>query len=247
MKMHPLQSPHPVIDERPLLRPRVVRLRPDTLAVTEMPAPSWAADQYRGIAIQVSERLEGRAEPCTLMVTSPEQGSGKTLTALNLGLSLAETVDRRVALVEADLHRPQLYTYFEGGDRHALGLRQMLTEQADPAAVALRVQDTALDVVLAGHGEAASEAMSPPRLARCLGELRARYGLLVVDSPPVPALPSARALLSRADLVVVVVRAGRTAERGIESVLEIVGRERLLGFVLNASKPGKGTYGYYYR
>ena len=113
---------------------RRVQLRDDAPVINYMDPPSFPAEQYRGLAVQVEERINPLGTwGYTLTVTSPEEAAGKTLTSLNLALTLTRGQERRVLLLEGDLWRPQLHTYFlpERPDRP--GLQQVLERRTSLA------------------------------------------------------------------------------------------------------------------
>ena len=109
----PLRTERPPRIPRELAPSRRVQLRDDAPVVNHMDPPSFPAEQYRGLAVQVEERINPLGtRGYTLTVTSPEEAAGKTLTSLNLALTLTRGEERRVLLLEGDLWRPQLHTYF---------------------------------------------------------------------------------------------------------------------------------------
>jgi capsular exopolysaccharide synthesis family protein len=243
----PLRTERPPRLHRDLTPSRRVQLRDDAPVISTLDKPTFAAEQYRSLAVQVEERLNPLGTlGYTLTVTSPEEGAGKTLTSLNLALTLTRGEERRVLLLEGDLWRPQLHTYFlpERPDRP--GLQQVLERRTALADAAVTLEGSSLDVLLAGASEVAGDLMSGRRMAEVLHEARAAYEMVVIDSPPMTLLASARSLAARADGVVMVVRAGQSKRHDIEKTLAAVGPEKLIGAVLNcAPVSARGYRGYY--
>ncbi len=240
----PTAVPEPTLAAAPEGK-RSVRLRSDAPLILYLDPPSFAAEQYRALAVQIEERINPIGTwGYALTVTSPEAAAGKTLTSLNLALTLTRGEDRKVLLLEADLWRPRLHTYLEGEPAEALGLRQLLERETTLAEAALPVEGTGLHVLLAGSREAAGDLISGRRMSEVLNEARAAYEIVVIDSPPMEFLASARSLAARADGAVVVVRAGQTHRRAIEKTLAALGPEKTVGVVLNGVKPSKRGYGY---
>src|SRR4051794_9930120 len=240
----------PVRIAREVAPSRRVQLREDAPVINYMDPPSFPAEQYRGLAVQVEERvhLSGPlgTQGYTLTVTSPEESAGKTLTSLNLALTLTRGEERRVLLLEGDLWRPQLHTYFlpERPDRP--GLQQVLERRTAMADAVVTLEGSSLDVLLAGASEVAGDLMSGRRMSEVLNEARTAYEIVVVDSPPMTLLASARSLAARSDGVVMVVRAGQSKRHDIEKTLAALGPEKLIGAVLNfAPVSGRGYRGYY--
>ncbi|HEX5758298.1 MAG TPA: CpsD/CapB family tyrosine-protein kinase [Thermoanaerobaculia bacterium] len=224
-----------------------VRLRDDARLVTLAEAPSFAAEQYRGLAFQVAERLNPIGTwGYALTVTSPEQGSGKTLTCLNLALALARGEERRVLLAEGDLWRPQLHNYLEPSPPVGRGLLQVLERRLELGEAVMRVAGTTLDVLVAGVEEVAGDVMSGRRMSEVLSEMRGAYEVVIIDSPPIGLLASARSLASRADGVLMVVRSGQSQRKAIERSLSSLSPEKVVGMVFNDARVARrGSRGYY--
>jgi len=223
---------------------RRVQLRDDAPVINYLDPPTFAAEQYRSLAVQVEERFNSRGFAVT--VTSPEEGAGKTLTSLNLALTLTRGDERRVLLLEGDLWRPQLHTYFlpERPDRP--GLQQVLEKRISLADAVVSVEGGSMDVLMAGAAGVAGDVMSSRRMSEVLNEARAAYEVVVIDSPPMVLLASARSLAARSDGVVLVVRAGQSKKNDIEKTLAALGPEKLIGAVLNCARiSGRGYRGYY--
>jgi protein-tyrosine kinase len=245
--MEMLRTERPPRIPRDLSPSRRIQVREDAPVINYMDPPSFAAEQYRGLAVQVEERVDPLgARAYTLTVTSPEEGAGKTLTSLNLALTLTRGDERRVLLLEGDLWRPQLHTYFEPERPDRPGLQQVLERRATMADSVLSVEGTSLDVLLAGASGVAGDLMSGRRMSEVLSEARASYEMVVIDSPPMTLLASSRSLAARSDGVVLVVRAGQTQKHDIEKTLSAIGPEKLIGAVLNCARISERGYRGYY-
>lgn len=223
---------------------RQVQLREDAPVINYMDPPTFVAEQYRGLAVQVEERFNSRGY--VLTVTSPEEGAGKTLTSLNLALTLTRGQERRVLLLEGDLWRPQLHTYFVPERPDRPGLQQVLEGRASLADAVVSHDGSSLDVLLSGASGVAGDVMSSRRMSEVLSEARAAYEVVVIDSPPMVLLASARSLAARSDGVVLVLRAGQSKKHDIEKTLSALGPEKLIGAVLNCARSsGRDYRGYY--
>ncbi|HEY4573334.1 MAG TPA: CpsD/CapB family tyrosine-protein kinase [Thermoanaerobaculia bacterium] len=243
----PLRTERPPRIHRDLAPTRRVQLSEDAPVVNYMDKPTFVAEQYRSLALQIEERVNPLgSRGYTLTVTSAEEGAGKTLTSLNLALTLTRGEERRVLLLEGDLWRPQLHTYFTPERPDRPGLQQVLERQAAMADAAVTLEGSSLDVLLAGASEVAGDLMSGRRMSEVLNEARAAYEIVVIDSPPMTLLASARSLAARSDGVVMVVRAGQSKRHDIEKTLAALGPEKLIGAVLNfAPISARGYRGYY--
>jgi receptor protein-tyrosine kinase len=224
-----------------------VRLREDAPVILHIDPPSFPAEQYRLLAVQVEERLNPIGTwGYALSVTSPDEGAGKTLTSLNVALTLTRGEERRVLLIEGDLWRPRLHTYFDPERADRPGLQQVLERRIELAEAVVTVEGTSLDLLTAGASGFAGDVMSGRRVSEILTEARAAYEIVVIDSPPMGMLASARSIASRSDGVVVVVRAGQSKRKGIEKTLEAIGPEKVVGIVLNGVKSARQDYRGYY-
>jgi capsular exopolysaccharide synthesis family protein len=228
-----------------------LRLKADAPVILHGDPPSFVAEQYRSLAVQVEERINPIGTfGYALTVTSPSEGDGKTLTSLNLALTLTRGEERRVLLIEADLWQPQLSAYFDNPPEGRRGLQQVLEGDLPLSDAVMKVEEASLDVLMAGSGESTGDRMSGRRMSEVLAEARAAYEVVVIDSPPMELLASSRAIAARSDGVVLVVRANQTKKRGIEKTLATLGPEKVIGIVLNGLRisrrgyRGYGGYGY---
>lgn len=225
---------------------RWVRMVPGRPAMlSQVDNVSYGAEQYRNLAFQVEQRKQQLGHGSLVVAaSSPDPGAGKTLTSLNLALTLARESEQRVLLVEGDLWKPTFREYLEV-DPKTPGLAQVLDGACTIDEAVNTIWGTSLDVLLAGEMGRRTGLMAHRRLSRAVEEMRAAYEVVVVDSPPI-VLASGRALVSCADAVLAIVRSGKTKRRGIEEALTVIGPDKVLGFVLNAARPTSGRgYAYY--
>jgi polysaccharide biosynthesis transport protein len=171
-----------------------------------------------------------------LALTSALPGEGKTTTAVNLALTLCQR-GLSVCLIDADLRRPQLHDIFHVTREPGLSdvLRGLQTFEGcyRPVQIAETAQ---LAVLPAGsHVGSAPGLVGSPRMGTLLGELRERFDLVILDTPPVNILTDAALLGVNADGVVVVVRTGSTDGAALEYAMEQLNHVRApaLGIVLN--------------
>ena len=226
---------------------RSIRPKDDAPLILHVDPPSFVAEQYRSLAVHVEERINPVGTwGYVLTVTSGEEGEGKTLTSLNLALTLTRGEERRVLLLEADLWRPQLHTYFDGELEGVPGLQQVLDRSLGLSEAVMPVAGSSLDVLFAGTTHVAGDKMAGRRMSEILAEVRTAYEVVVIDSPPMALLASARSLAARSDGVALVVRANRTKKRSIEKTLATLGPEKLVGVVLNGIRLSKKGYRGYY-
>ncbi|HEU4694894.1 MAG TPA: CpsD/CapB family tyrosine-protein kinase [Vicinamibacterales bacterium] len=199
----------------------------------------YVSNAYCRLAAQLHQIQQSR-RLTTVMVASALAGEGKSLTAANLARALSEAYGKRVVLIDADLRRPSQHALF--GIRNTPGLIDCLAGNL-PVRPA-RLSNT-LHVVPAGSPEANPlERLSSSGLRELLSEQAERSDWVIIDVPPLAACPDAGILAHLVDGVVVVVRAGQTPLASVESAVTALGRERVVGVVLNRSTSRDLQYGY---
>lgn len=199
----------------------------------------YVSNAYCRLAAQLHQMQQAR-KLTTVMIASALPGEGKSLTAATLARTLSEAYGRRVMLIDADLRRPSIHSLF--GINISPGLNDYLS--ANVPVVPARLSNT-LCVVPAGRPEPNPlERLSSSGMREFLAEQAQRSDWVVIDVPPLAACPDAGLLASLVDGVVVVVRAGRTPLAAVESTVAALGRERVVGVVLNRSTSRALQYGY---
>jgi protein-tyrosine kinase len=183
----------------------------------------------------------------SIMIASAVAGEGKTLTAANLALTLSESYQRRVLLVDADLRRPSLHRLF--GMRESTGLGADVA--SPPQALRLRQMTPRLGILASGVPSPAPIAeLTSERMRRVIQDARQAFDWIIVDTPPLTLLADASLLASVIDGVVLVVKAGSTPLDLVRRALEAIDRKKVLGVVLNASRRPQtdpdGYADYYY-
>jgi len=203
---------------------------------------AWA-EEYRSIAVQVEQSLTRGHETKILAITGSDRRCGKSLTSLNLALLLARRGERRVILVEGDLWQPTLRNYLDV-QQNIDGLGDILGRGTPVSQAIVSIWGAGLDVIFAGSSGDASDLMTGDSLARLGDELRRKYEIIVVDTPPV-MLAAGRSLAGWVDKSLLVVRAGQTRKKSVEDALRILGPDKTLGMILNDVKGAPDRkYGY---
>ncbi|MEP7117212.1 MAG: CpsD/CapB family tyrosine-protein kinase [Acidobacteriota bacterium] len=178
----------------------------------------------------------------SVMVTSAAAGDGKTLTAVNLALVLAESYGYTVLLVDADLRRPSIPSVVDLGD--GCGLSEAL-RAATEQKVALVPITSRLTLLPAGQPIANSiEALTSPRMRQILDEATKRFDWVILDAPPVGPAADARLLTALVGGTLFVIHAGQSQYPEVQKAIDTIGREQILGVVLNGVE-GNTEDGYY--
>ena len=201
-------------------------------------------EQYRKLAatLHQNQAVSGLK---VVMIASAMAGEGKTLTSSNLALTLSESYKRRVLLIDGDLRRPSLHTLFgiDGGlglgeGLHAENDRRFAVHEVTPHLMVLPAGRPSLDP-MAG--------LTSDRMQRLIDEARTAFDWVIVDTPPVGLLPDGHLLTSMVDGVLLVVKAGDTPYSIVQRALESLGRDKILGVVLNQAAEESAFAYYSYR
>ena len=198
------------------------------------PATRRLAESYRLLRSNILASVPDQAQLRTLLIASPAMGEGKSTTAANLAIVLAES-GRRVILVDADMHRPTQMKLFSVPGRP--GFSTLLLDPNVSASDVIRPTWLPnLSVLPAGPTPADPSALlSSRRCDELLNQLHELCDLVVVDTPPLLAQPDAALLGTRTDGVLLVVDASRSRGRQAGRAIEML-RESgavVLGAVLN--------------
>ncbi|MEJ7635970.1 polysaccharide biosynthesis tyrosine autokinase [Aeromicrobium sp.] len=182
-----------------------------------------------------------------ITITSSLAGEGKSTTACNLAIALAQT-GTQVALVEGDLRRPRVSEYL--GIEKSVGLTTVLVGRIALDAAIQPAATPGLDVLTSGAlPPNPSEIIQTNAMRSLVTELRHRYDVVLIDAPPLLPITDASLLASISDGAILVVRHGKTGREEVRAAtdrLQSVGA-RLLGTVLNMSPVKElSRYGYGY-
>ena len=207
--------------------------RLDPRLVTAYSTDSVAVEQYRALRTRVAAGGHLVAVR-VLLVTSPGGGEGRTLTAGNLGLAMAQDHTRRTCLVEADLRKPQLQRLF--GLPDGPGLCDVLSGPHRLDRRARHARGTpnrhSAGGSLPSHP---AELLASSAMRRLVDSLRAQFDRVVMDAPAVAPLADVGILTPLVDGLLVVVRAGATSKPAIRDAISSLDQSKLLGLVLNES------------
>ncbi len=205
----------------------------DPRLVAAIQPASLAAEQYRSLRTRIKRAENGRAVR-TIVVTSPAKGDGKSLTAANLALTMAQEFQQRVLLIDADLRRPAVHRLF--GVSQGPGLSDVLMGAAELDHALLAIPDQHLTLLPAGTPPShPAELLGSATMRRVLDTLRTRFDRILIDMPPVAPLADLHIVAPMADGLLMIVRAGVTPKPAIERALAGLDVTKVLGLVLNES------------
>jgi capsular exopolysaccharide synthesis family protein len=203
-------------------------------------------EAYRMLRTRVLQALRNNGWN-SVAVTGPASGCGKTLTAINLAISLAAEVSSTVLLVDLDMRSPSVHQYFNYQPEQGLSdylktdmpLHQILFSPGIERLVVLPGRETVVN---------SAETLRSPRMVALVNELKTRYPdrIVVFDLPPILAADDALAFAPYTESVLMVAEAGNTRKEDLQKAYDLLKGTPLLGTVLNRSESQSVGYGYGY-
>ncbi|MGH9529724.1 MAG: GumC family protein [Terriglobales bacterium] len=214
--------------------------------ITKSRPQSQMAEAYRALRTSLLLTSVG-APPKVILVTSALPEEGKTTTSINCAIVLAQK-GSRVLLIDSDLRRPSLHRTL--GIVPKVGLSNVLTGSATlQQAVARSPLVPSLSVLPAGTPPPnPAELLASGKMGEVLEALREQYDHIVIDTPPTLPVTDAVVMATRADAVILVIRAGGTTKHALKQARDILLQvnARISGVLLNAVNLGSPDYYSYY-
>jgi capsular exopolysaccharide synthesis family protein len=203
-------------------------------------------EAYRHLRTSILLSTAGRP-PRTLLITSSVPSEGKTTTAVNSAISLAQT-GVKVLMIDADMRRPRLHSIFNLSNRN--GLSALLSRDIVKSEISAAIQHdekSGLFILTAGPlPPNPAELVGSEQMLRLLSELTSDFAHVVIDSPPIAAFTDGVLIASVVDGVLLVVHSGKNSRKVVgraRKLLQDVGA-RVIGVVLN--KADTSSHGEYY-
>ena len=194
---------------------------------------SFEAEQFKMLRTNILFPVSGKT-PRSVMVTSAVPDEGKSFVAANLAISIAQGIQEHVLLIDCDIRLPKVHTQFGFGN--VPGLSEYLSNGTPISSLILKTKVDKLSIMPGGRPpHNPSELLSSQQMSNLLKETRDRYSdrFIVIDSPP-PTLTAETSAISRqVDGILVVVEYGSTPRKMVLDLVDIVGRKKVLGIILN--------------
>ena len=209
-------------------------------------AQSHAAEAYR--ALRTGILFSGIDRDLKeLVITSAEQGEGKSRTAANLAVVLAQA-GHITLLIDADFRRPTQHRIF--GRIRNIGLSNLIVQDATEAEAILAVESVP-NLWLLTSGPTPpnpSELLGSGRMRELLTRMQGHFSYLIIDTPPVNAVTDAAILASSSSGTILVIDQGRTALPAIGRAKQMLDRvgAHTIGAVMNKVRASVGAYAYDY-
>lgn len=234
---HPQKRVFRAVPSQPPPIPSVAhKIRPDNPYLVNLNDPhSPTAEEYRKLKSVLVKMTKGEDFfKNTIMVTSAVPHEGKTLTALNLAISLAQEFDHTVLLVDADLRSPsvQRYLNIDSGQ----GLSDVLLGGTDIGDTIIATGIGKLSIIPAGHAVSNPvELFTSQKMKELIEEMKYRYPdrYLIFDTPPILLFAETRSLAHQMDGVLFVVKERLASHENIKEAVEALKGCELLGMVYN--------------
>jgi len=200
---------------------------------------SSPAEQYRGFLPTFLD-----AEDCkVILVTSAARGDGKTLTTMNLAVTLATDLNKRVLVIDGDLRRPNVHRIMRVDRR--MGLSTVLRQEAVLSDCTVNSKIYNVTVLPAGGSVRNPLALlTDSKFLEVIEEARAKYDVVLIDSPPLLPVVDSKILRKMADMVLFVVRADSTPREAV--VRSMKDMRDVAGVIFNQVSPGSFRRYYYY-
>lgn len=241
--------PHQFASEKRKLLPSASRNGPNAVQgsalITLDDRNSPMAEAYRHLRTSLLFSSAGKP-PQTILVTSAQPSEGKTTTAINTAITLAQA-DADVIIIDCDLRRPRLHSHF--GLENSRGITNYLSGDRDLDSIVRTYDDLPrLKVITSGPiPPNPAELLSSNEMRHLLEELSAKYKHVIIDSPPAISFTDAAIISTLVDGVVLVAMANKSSMhlmRQFKQRVQNMGA-RIYGVVLNGIKSGSVEYDYY--
>ena len=204
--------------------PRIVAFHDPKSAVSE---------QYRVLRTNI-QAINSKYPIKAITITSSVHSEGKTITAINLAISMAQDLNKKqVLLVDADLRRARISKYL--GINSALGLADLITNGSNVDEALLNVGIDNITILPAGkpaHNPA--ELLGSTKMKNLISLLKEKYDYIIIDTPPIISVTDAGVLGANTDGVIMVVQANRTQKGVVEHGEGLLkqAQAKLLGYIL---------------
>lgn len=196
-----------------------------------------SSDPFRQLRGQILQKMRSNNWQ-TLAITSPNSGNGKTLTAINLAISLSQEVNQTVLLADFNLRHPSVAQTM-GIDGLEYGITDYLDHQIPLESILINPEYSRL-VILPGTKQLSfsSEMLSSPKMQSLHQELRNRYQdrIILFDLPPLLVHDDALAFIRHVDATLLVIEDGGATKIELERSIRLLDKYPLAGTVINKAR-----------
>jgi protein-tyrosine kinase len=224
----------------------------DKNLVTLLKPRSFETEQFKKLRTNLLFPVSGKP-PRTIMITSAVPGEGKSFVSANLAISIAQSINEHVLLMDCDIRKSCINSLF--GFEDVDGLSDYLSNGHSVSSLLLKTKIKKLTIFPGGKRvHNAPELLSSDRMSRLLEEVKTRYEdrYIIIDSPPPHLTAETSAMARQVDGILLVVGFGSTRREMVSELIEIFGKDKIIGVVVNRfdscllSNYGYSKYGKYY-
>lgn len=228
---------------------RTITINADNRLLPTITEPQSAfSEQYRKLKNSLVRLTNEDKFRNLLMVTSAIPGEGKSLTAVNLAISMAQEYDLTVLLIDADLRRPRIHEYL--GFEQTIGLSDCLLDCNDISEAIIKTDISKLSVISAGREVPKPlELFASKKMHELMLQIKNRYNdrYVIIDTPPLLPFAETRTLAHIVDGIVFVVQEGVVPQESVLEAMEILKGCPIMGVVLNDSTSANADSYHYSR
>ncbi|ATD54277.1 CpsD/CapB family tyrosine-protein kinase [Clostridium chauvoei] len=214
------------------------------MLVVENKPKSVIAESYRTLRTNIQYSSFDK-EYKAIVITSSEPGEGKSTTAANLALSLAQG-EKKVVLIDCDLRKPSIHKKFKVSN--ATGLSDVLIGKERLSNTLKRHGENLLILPSGKIPPNPSEMLSSKAMSNLLEELKEDFDYIIIDTPPIQAVTDSQILSTKVDGTLLVIRAKETKRESVHNAVNLLKKvnAHIMGTVLNGVDNDSGNYYYYY-
>jgi len=230
----------PFLGPVPILEPKETGPRARDLIALKEPKSVYA-EAYRAVRTSILFSSPDNP-PRVFAVTSAGQQEGKSLTAINLAITMAGS-DKKVLLIDADMRKPRLHKVFDIGNK--FGLSNLIGGSPDVSLALSRTKVPTLMVMPSGPVPPnPSELLGSVRMHKFLVQLSAKFDVIILDTAPLIAVTDATVLATQVDGVILVIKSGATRrkilQRAVKQLEDV--QAKIIGAVLNQVNVRNSSY-----
>lgn len=210
-------------------------------------AYSFAGEEFRKLKTQIFHRLPN--PPHSVLITSATPGEGKTMISVNLALAISQEIQKRAILIDCDLRKPGIR--FDKGENQK-GLSNYLSDGTPLSEILIKSGVENLQIIQAGPpAKKSSELIGSKRMRELMKSVSdiGESTYIIIDSSPVISTTEPVLLSKMVDGIILVVMAGRSPKEAIRRTIKSLGKDKIIGVVLNQIDLKTPHYysKYYYR
>src|SRR3990167_9035884 len=215
-------------EQKALVIKKIGDSKVDPRLVTYFDPKALITEQYKILPTNSKRPLK------TLVVTSSLHSEGKTVTALNLAMVIAQSTQKpKVLVVDADMRRGRMAKYL--GVDHPMGLTEILTDKIDTSEALFHTDMENLAFIAAGSVEEnPAELLGSNRMRQFLADMKTQFDFILIDTPPIIAVTDPGIVGALVDGILLTIQAGRTQRGVIRRATELLeqSQSKIIGHVL---------------